>query len=176
MPNIRAILQASTVEHPLVFEYIQDLDHGWLQVPHVLITFLEMGHLITRHSYSDATYGYLEEDRDLNTFLMSIALKRIHFIQEEQQCAKLEDGTWEHPLSSIDNLTATTENDARRFQQHVYIPYILDRFKGVLNWVIPQESAEGFISFKETYSKQRSNIRNLPKYSFGPLSSTSETT
>ena len=51
--------------------FITDPGHGWLRVPLVDIT--DSGAPISRYSYRDHTYGYLEEDCDAGAFLQAVA-------------------------------------------------------------------------------------------------------
>jgi hypothetical protein len=52
----------------------EDAGHGWLQVPHSLISKLGISKQITGYSYRDIHYAYLEEDCDLSTFVLALKL------------------------------------------------------------------------------------------------------
>ncbi len=47
----------------------EDPGHGWLQVPLTELQALGIVDKISAYSYTDGTYGYLEEDCDMTTFL-----------------------------------------------------------------------------------------------------------
>jgi hypothetical protein len=61
--------------------YIQDPGHGWLEVPQGLLQVLGIEDKITSYSYINNSYVYLEEDLDMQTFIL--ALKASSNIQLE---------------------------------------------------------------------------------------------
>lgn len=58
----------------LHYRMLSDPGHGWLRVPHTVITLLGIADQISRFSYLDLTYAYLEEDCDLSVFLDALGL------------------------------------------------------------------------------------------------------
>ena len=50
-----------------MYTFFESPSHGWLRVPRTEIETL--GIEVTRYSYEDGTYLYLEEDCDLSTFI-----------------------------------------------------------------------------------------------------------
>ena len=61
------------------FRYEQDPGHGWVEVPRFMLEKLGVDGLITQYSYQRGNLVYLEEDQDLNTFLMAY---REHYEQD----------------------------------------------------------------------------------------------
>lgn len=53
------------------YTYHHDAGHGWLAVSRTEITDLQLANTVTTFSYQDATHFYLEEDVDLNLFLIA---------------------------------------------------------------------------------------------------------
>ena len=60
-------LKHSTKEDGLLF--ISDPGHGWLRVP--LNDVRESGIEVSKYSYMDDTYAYLEEDRDATLYVLA---------------------------------------------------------------------------------------------------------
>jgi hypothetical protein len=52
--------------------YITDPGHGWLEVPRGLLEILGIQDKITRYSYINNGYVYLEEDLDMQTFVQAL--------------------------------------------------------------------------------------------------------
>jgi hypothetical protein len=50
------------------FNFISDPGHGWLKVPHRLLSELAIADRISHYSYSRGNFAYLEEDCDLSLF------------------------------------------------------------------------------------------------------------
>lgn len=61
----------------------EDPGHGWLQVPHSLLRSLKIEKKITRHSYRDTNYAYLEEDCDLSAFMRALGIDPGSELQKE---------------------------------------------------------------------------------------------
>lgn len=51
------------------YKFFEDPGHGWARVPLADLRTLGVAHRISRCSYTDSTYAYLEEDCDLATFM-----------------------------------------------------------------------------------------------------------
>lgn len=51
--------------------WFSDPAHGWLRVPLALIVELGLADTISKYSYRQGNYGYLEEDRDATIFIMA---------------------------------------------------------------------------------------------------------
>ena len=54
------------------FEYMQDPGHGWLKVPKSMVLTMGVSKDISRYSYMDDEYAYLEEDCDMPLFLRAV--------------------------------------------------------------------------------------------------------
>lgn len=67
---------------PATIVFHSDGGHGWLQVPHDLIKRMGIGSKITRYSYRDTNYAYLEEDCDLNTFVQALQIPQNNLMKE----------------------------------------------------------------------------------------------
>jgi hypothetical protein len=55
----------------LEITFHSDPSHGWAEIPHNLIHELGIGQKISRYSYTDQHYAYLEEDCDLALFMQN---------------------------------------------------------------------------------------------------------
>ena len=55
----------------LEITFHSDPSHGWAQIPHQLIHELGISQRISRYSYADQHYAYLEEDCDLSLFMQT---------------------------------------------------------------------------------------------------------
>jgi len=53
----------------------EDPGHGWLQVPHSLISKLGISKKISGYSYRDTNFAYLEEDCDLSLFCNALCIE-----------------------------------------------------------------------------------------------------
>jgi hypothetical protein len=51
------------------FDFYADPSHGWLKVPLIALTKLDIADKITAYSYMRGLYAYLEEDSDASTFI-----------------------------------------------------------------------------------------------------------
>jgi len=56
-----------------VYEFIHDPAHGWLKVRESELDILGIRNRISRHSYHQGAFAYLEEDRDAGLFLAARA-------------------------------------------------------------------------------------------------------
>jgi len=69
---------------PKTYTFHTDDSHGWLQVP--LQDVKDSGIKVSRYSYQDETYAYLEEDCDCPRFLDWLGTdKSLSMIQEKNQ-------------------------------------------------------------------------------------------
>jgi len=68
------------------FKYIQDSSHGWLRVPHRLLWELDLTACISRFSYQDSKYYFLEEDCDAEKVLLALKEKGITYSLVERHC------------------------------------------------------------------------------------------
>jgi hypothetical protein len=59
----------------LEITFHSDPSHGWAEIPHNLIHQLGIEQKISRYSYADQHYTYLEEDCDLGLFMRSAEAK-----------------------------------------------------------------------------------------------------
>lgn len=53
------------------YHSFSDSGHGWLRVEKAELVELGIADQITRYSYQRGKYAYLEEDRDLSTFIQA---------------------------------------------------------------------------------------------------------
>lgn len=60
---------------PATIVFHEDAGHGWLQVPLTLVKQAGIAEKITKYSYMDKTFAYLEEDCDLSQFLNAIGIQ-----------------------------------------------------------------------------------------------------
>lgn len=49
-------------------DFHQDAGHGWFAVPHHVMVELKLPEHISKYSYMDKDFAYLEEDADRTTF------------------------------------------------------------------------------------------------------------
>ena len=68
------------------FKYIQDSGHGWLRVPHSIVWDLNLTAHISRFSYQDSKYYFLEEDCDAGKLLLALKEKGITYSLVESHC------------------------------------------------------------------------------------------
>jgi hypothetical protein len=68
------------------FKYVQDASHGWLRVPHSIVWELNLTAHISRFSYQDSRYYFLEEDSDANKLLMALKERGITYSLIESPC------------------------------------------------------------------------------------------
>jgi len=61
------------------YTFYADPGHGWLKVPMQELRDLNIAGLITQYSYRKGEHAYLEEDMDLETFV--VAYFRKHYAQ-----------------------------------------------------------------------------------------------
>lgn len=61
-----------TQKKRLKLNFYEDPGHGWLEVPTKLLAELNIASEITPSSYQLEGYAYLEEDRDMTTFMMAV--------------------------------------------------------------------------------------------------------
>jgi hypothetical protein len=59
----------------LEITFHSDPSHGWAEIPHHLIHQLRIEQKISRYSYADQHYTYLEEDCDLSLFMQTAEAK-----------------------------------------------------------------------------------------------------
>lgn len=78
-----ALPDASAV--PL-FRKIDDSAHGWLEVPKQLIAQLRIATRISRFSYVNRNYVYLEEDCDMTLFMDAMRRMNYDFRISETYC------------------------------------------------------------------------------------------
>lgn len=56
-----------------MYEFIEDPGHGWLKVPSAELDALNIRAAITRYSFERNGFAYLEEDCDLEKFVVAKA-------------------------------------------------------------------------------------------------------
>lgn len=52
-----------------IFNYYQDPSHGWVKVPKSILRKLGIEKDISKYSYENGEFAYLEEDRDVLIFM-----------------------------------------------------------------------------------------------------------
>ena len=62
-----------------VYTFITDPGHGWLQVPLEDVHALGIADKISRYSYVDQKFAYLEEDVDAGRFIEALKENHIEF-------------------------------------------------------------------------------------------------
>ena len=78
-------LDAERYEGAPSYRFISDPGHGWLRVPHADIVQSGIAHIISRFSYIDAEFVYLEEDVDAALFLEPAGPSGAQIIEQYQE-------------------------------------------------------------------------------------------
>ena len=88
--DIHKLIWGNGGNNPATIVFHEDGGHGWLQVPHTLISRLGIGSKISGYSYKDKTSAYLEEDCDLSIFMDALGIEPGSELNKEfwRQCVK----------------------------------------------------------------------------------------
>lgn len=89
------------------FRKINDIGHGWLQVPKCLVYELGIENKITAYSYETEKYIYLEEDCDMHIFFQT------YFDNENYTEARAFWDFYEH----IPRVYLSTESEIRNYNR-----------------------------------------------------------
>ena len=63
----------------MILDYHSDGGHGWIKVEEKELINLGLAGLVTRYSYTDGVYVYLEEDLDATRFFSTLKEKGIEY-------------------------------------------------------------------------------------------------
>lgn len=81
---------------PATIVFHEDGGHGWLQVRRELLTLLDLTTKISRFSYQDINFVYLEEDLDFSLFVVALGLPENNLMSEFWQVCDREQSEWSH--------------------------------------------------------------------------------
>ncbi|RMF14659.1 MAG: hypothetical protein D6757_05905 [Alphaproteobacteria bacterium] len=95
------------------FRYIQDPGHGWLEVPVSLLRELGIAEQITPYSYLNGNQAYLEEDKDMATFIraMQTAGKPVEIVAVYQEATPIR-GFPSYSAAAVSGLRGARDGQA----------------------------------------------------------------